>query len=270
MPEQRYAWNAADYARNSSAQLGWAEELIQKLGLQGNETVLDVGSGNGRVTAMLASQVPEGSVLGIDSSQDMVDLATRTYPPDDHTNLAFRCIDAREISFQDRFDVVFSNATLHWIRDHTAVLQGIGRSLRSGGKALLQMGGTGNAADILAVIDVLMDSGTWQSYFEGFAFPYGFYGPDDYAAWLPAAGLESLRVELIPKDMAHPGPAGLAGWIRTTWLPYTGKVPSGLRDAFIDEIVDLYLSRFPLDAAGRTHVRMVRLEVEARALPKAE
>ena len=153
MADSIYAWSATDYARNSSAQFGWAKELIQKLGLQGTERVLDVGSGSGRVTAMLAAEVPKGHVVGIDSSQDMVNLASGTYPPHDYGNLTFRCVDARELCFAGEFDVVFSNATLHWIHDHPTVLRGIRLGLKHAGRILLQMGGTGNAADIIAVMD---------------------------------------------------------------------------------------------------------------------
>jgi trans-aconitate 2-methyltransferase len=67
--------------------------------------------------------------------------------------------------------------------------------------------------------------------------------------------------------MTHPGRAGLAGWIRTTWMPYTQRVPEELRDRFIRDVVDTYLARHPLDENGLSHVRMLRLEVEAHAAP---
>ncbi|HEX2970865.1 MAG TPA: hypothetical protein VHP11_00945, partial [Tepidisphaeraceae bacterium] len=77
------------------------------------------------------------------------------------------------------------------------------------------------------------------------------------------AGLHPLRVELIPKDMIHPGPAGLAAWLRTTWHPYTQALPESLRQPFIDEVVRRYVASHPLDSQGNVHLAMVRLEVEA-------
>jgi trans-aconitate 2-methyltransferase len=71
------------------------------------------------------------------------------------------------------------------------------------------------------------------------------------------------RLELISKDMTQKGKEGLAGWIRTTWLPYTEKIPANLQDEFIDEIINLYSKKFPIDENGLFHVKMVRLEVEA-------
>ena len=70
--------------------------------------------------------------------------------------------------------------------------------------------------------------------------------------------------QLIEKDMTQKGPEGLSGWIRTTWMPYTHRVPEHERNAFVDEIVENYLKEYPLDAEGWAHVQMVRLEVEAK------
>lgn len=107
MPSQPTIWNADDYARHSSAQLKWARELISKLGLKGNESVLDIGCGNGRVTAELASLLPSGSVTGIDSSPDMVQLANNAFPPHIFPHLVFELMDACEINFTDKFDIIF-------------------------------------------------------------------------------------------------------------------------------------------------------------------
>jgi trans-aconitate methyltransferase len=261
-----YNWNAADYARHSAAQRIWARELVDKLILRGDEDVLDLGCGSGDVTAELTRAVPRGSVVGIDSSADMIALAVSNFPADKYPNLSFRQLDARNLDYQNHFDVVFSNAVLHWIHDHRPVLDGIGRSLRPGGKTLIQMGGRGNAAGVVAIMDIVIKEDSWNSHFQEFTFPYAFYGPGEYLSWLRAAGFEAERVELIPKDMVHGGPEGLAGWIRTTWLPYVSRIPAEHREAFIDEVVIRYLHTVPLDEDGRSHVQMIRLEVEARKL----
>ncbi len=270
MKEKSYRWDSQDYAKHSSAQLEWAQELIAKLRLRGDEAVLDIGSGDGKVTAAIAAQVPQGSVVGIDSSADMIALARRTFPAPEHPNLSFQEMDARRITFTSRFDVVFSSATLHWVKDQRAVLLGVSGCLKDGGRILFQLGGRGNAADILSVFDVLTAGDRWKPYFRDFEFPYGFYGPEEYRPWLEEAGFRALRVELIPKDMKQEGREGLAGWIRTTWLPYTQRLPAELREPFIAEIVDRYAAARPADAGGMMHVPMVRLEVEAvKAGPSA-
>lgn len=258
-----YVWDAADYERHSAAQQAWARELLAKLALQGDERLLDIGCGDGKVTAELARHLPAGYVVGIDSAASMVRLAQARQPPGERPNLRFCLADAIDLPFSAGFDVAFSNATLHWVPDHRRVLQGISRSLRPGGRVLLQMGGRGNAADILSLLSDMMRQSEWHEHFSGFVFPYAFYAPDEYLPWLQEARLHRLRVELIPKDMTHDGAGGLEGWIRTTWLPYTQRVPEPLRERFIHELAASYLAIHPLDQAGVAHVAMVRLEVEA-------
>ena len=260
---ETYAWDVPGYIRASAEQQNWGRELLDKLNLKGDEKVLDIGCGDGRLTAEIARRLPAGFALGVDNSGNMIAFARQRYKADAHPNLRFQVGDALSLPFRDEFDVVFSNAALHWVRGHLPVLAGVQRSLKGGGRALLQMGGRGNAAEVLDVLGVMLKSERWRNYFAGFIFPYGFYGPEEYEAWLPGAGLRPLRVELIPKDMKHDGGAGLARWIGSTWLPYVGRVPEERREELVADFVARYLERHPPDSRGRFHVKMVRLEVEA-------
>jgi trans-aconitate methyltransferase len=265
MNDKSYTWNASDYANHSSAQFEWAKELIGKLRLLGDEAVLDVGCGDGKVTALIAEHLPNGSAAGIDSSPDMVGLAGKNHPAPKHPNLTFLQMDARRISFDRLFDVVFSNAALHWVKEQDAVLAGVRASLKEGGRLLFQMGGKGNAGEALAVIDRLATRTPWREHLEDFPFPWTFPDVEEYGRLLAQTGFRPMRIELVAKDMVQKGREGLAGWIRTTWLPYIERIPNQLRESFISEILDEYLAESPLDAGGFAHVRMVRLEVEATA-----
>lgn len=263
MNEKNFAWNAADYAQNSTAQMAWAQELLGKLNLQPDESVLDIGCGDGKITLAIAEYVPQGQVVGIDSSASMISLAQQNLARSNCRNVQFSLMDATALTFEKQFDVVFSNAALHWTQKHLAVLAGIKKSLKPSGRLLLQMGGQGNARDIISILEQMMALVSWRKYFQDFAFPYGFYGVKEYEAWLQQVGLLPIRVELLPKDMQQAGKEGLAGWIRTTWLPYTERIPARLRETFITELVDKYVQAFPMDAQGNVHVAMVRLEVAA-------
>jgi trans-aconitate 2-methyltransferase len=263
---QMYKWNAVDYAKNSNVQQQWARELISKLNLKGSERLLDIGSGDGKVTAEIASHLPKGSVVGIDNSDEMIRLAQSMFSADAFTNLRFQCEDASNLPFKNEFDIVFSNATLHWILDHRPVLQGIYSSLKRGGKVLLQMGGRGNAGEVMDAFTRIIKEEEWLKYFHGFSFSYGFFGTDEYRLWLRGAGLDAKRVELIPKDAAHQGRSGFESWIRTTWLPYTQQVQEEKRELFISQLADVYLQQRPADETGIVHVNMIRLEVEALKL----
>ena len=126
------------------------------------------------------------------------------------------------------------------------------------------MGGKGNAKDIISILEDLIAKKKWKKYFKNFDFPYGFYDEKVYKAWLKNANLKPDRIELIPKDMSYNNKDGLAGWIRTTWLPYTDRIPELHRNEFIDLLVEKYIEKYPLDPHGNVHVKMVRLEVEAK------
>lgn len=246
--------------------MGWAQALIDQLALQGDESVLDIGCGDGKVTAELARHVPDGRVLGVDRSWAMVRLAQHSFAQ--VPNLAFAQMDAARLGFATGFDVAFSNATLHWVHDHRGVLDGVARALRPGGRLLFQMGGQGNAAGVVATMETLMARPAWRRYFTGFTFPYHFAAPEAFRQAMEAAGLRCERAELIEKDMQQAGAAGLAGWIRTTWLPYLERVPQEQRETFVETVVETYLAGHPLDQAGIAHVQMVRLE--ASGIKKAK
>ncbi|MGF7119117.1 class I SAM-dependent methyltransferase [Methanobacterium oryzae] len=258
-----YKWDAEDYKNSSLAQLEWAIEVISKLELKGNEKILDIGCGDGKITAQIARKVPEGSVLGIDSSKEMISLARKTFNSKKYSNLNFILNDAQELDFNNEFDIVFSNAALHWIKDHLSLLEQIKHSLRPSGKILFQMGGKGNAESILKIADEMINDGKWEKYFEYFEFPYGFYSAEEYKEWLQKVGFNKIRVQLISKDMEKNDESEMAGWIRTTWLPYTQRVPEELQKEFIEELIKRYLEKYPKDGKEHIHVGMVRLEVEA-------
>lgn len=233
-------WNAEDYAKNSSAQELWANELISNLSLKGSESLLDIGCGDGRITDVIARRLPSGFVVGIDSSESMIELASRSFT---RNNLVFYTMGATDIHLDKTFDIAFSNATLHWVKDHQTVLSNLKTYLNPNTKILFQMGGYGNAAEIIKVVEQITALDKWAEYFKGFEFPYSFYGVGDYEQWLPMTGYEAIRIELKPKDMVHKNPDELKGWLRTTWFPYTDRLPEHQRETFITEVVGAYLGK---------------------------
>jgi len=225
--------------------------------------VLDIGCGDGKITAAIAGRVPGGKVTGIDSSPDMIGFARGHYHVGEVHNLSFEVCDMRELPFVNGFDLVFSNASMHWVKEHDIVLKCIERALVPGGRMLIQMGGKGNAADIFAVIEKIIPDEPYAGYFKGFLSPYAFYGPEDYLPWLQSAELIPVRVELLPKVMVQHGYEGLSGWIKTTWHPYLECIPKDLQSRFIKDIYRHYIADHQPDPQGNIMIGMVRLEVEA-------
>jgi trans-aconitate methyltransferase len=256
-----YNWNAADYAQHSAGQERWARELIPLLELRPDDRVLDIGCGDGRITSTIAALVPQGSVVGVDSSDDMVRHASTL--TNGATNLTFAQRDARDLGFQEEFTAVFSNAVLHWIRDQQEVVDQIARALRPSGRVLVQCGGHGNAQGVIDSFMRVASRDQWKEHFIQFQSSYAFYSDHDYARWLRDAGLIIDELRLIPKDMIHAGEAAFEGWLRSAWHPYTSSVPDGDRAEFIREVTRDYVRAFPADDTGQLHVTMIRLQFRA-------
>jgi trans-aconitate methyltransferase len=259
----RVIWNPADYAANSAAQLTWARELMARLRLRGEERLLDVGCGDGKITAELARALPRGSIVGLDGSLEMLRFAREHFPAKKFANLQFVQMDARQLQFAEPFDVIFSNATLHWVDDHPAFLRGAAGGLKAGGRLVTSCGGKGNAQDVFVALRATMRRKRWRGCFRNLAAPYFFHRPEDYEKWLPRFGFKPELVRLANKRVHFAGRGGLAAWIRTTWLPYTQRVPVAQREDFIGDVVERFAAKHPIDGAGNLTVQMVRLEIEA-------
>jgi trans-aconitate methyltransferase len=275
-------WNAADYAANSVVQQTWARELIANINLRGDENILDVGCGDGKVTAEIARAVPHGSVAGVDASPQMIKFAKITFPAKQFPNLKFQVMDARKIKSAHPFDLIFSNAALHWVDDHEKILRSAASVLKSGGRLVVSCGGKGNAQDVFVALRPEMRLKRWRDFFRQMPTPYFFYAPGDYEKWLPKFGFKIQKLKLAPKDATYEGAIGFATWLRTTWIPYVQRVPEivgqssslsmsckmpdplkNLREEFIAAVTQRYVARHPPAADGKVHVRMVRLEIDA-------
>lgn len=258
------SWDAQDYEEHSATQVAWARECLERLALRGDERVLDLGCGDGRITAELAERLPKGSVLGVDASPAMVAHSCRKRLGGSITNLAFAEADATHLAISAEFDLVVSFNCLHWALDQGAVLAGIARSLAPAGRLFLHFGGRGNVAAMRAVVERAVEDDAWRAAFAGFAFPWCFPSDGEYRLLMEEAGLRPTRVELLSTQMSHQGSAALAGWLRTTWLPYLERLPAARRAAFVDEVVREYLLLRPADEHGMIAVDAVRLEAEGR------
>ena len=149
-------WDAATYDRVSTPQVEWAERVLDRLPLRGDETVLDAGCGSGRVTRMLLDRLPRGHVVAVDSTASMVEHAKAALDPERAT--VFQA-DLTELELDEPVDAVFSNAVFHWIRDHDLLFERLHAALRPGGRLVAQCGGQGNVERLHRVANQLADRG---------------------------------------------------------------------------------------------------------------
>jgi trans-aconitate methyltransferase len=260
---QAVEWDAEDYAAHSQGQYRWGLNNLDRLLLSGTECVLDVGSGDGKLTAEIARRVPGGRVVGVDNAPAMVEFASLSCA-ESQSNVSFVLGDAQALDFDAEFDIAFSNSTLHWVPDHPAVLRGLFRALKPGGRIYLSMSGRGTAAVVLSVIHELAQHAPWRTWLDHMPVPWYFFGSEEYRIWLHAAGFILGRVELVPRIMRQQGVAGVESWLRTAWMPYTDRVPEDDRALFVTEVAHGVAERCGASDDGSILLPMVNLEIEAR------
>ena len=181
-------------------------EVLERLELSGDETVLDAGCGSGRVTAHLLERLPRGSVLAVDGSEAMVDKA-REQLGDRATDLVSDLFELR--AGATRSTLIFSTATFHWILDHERLFARLRANLRPGGRLVAQCGGEGNVARHAAVIAAVAARRRFASHLEQMTGMWNFAGAEETEARLRGAGFEPTRCWLEPKPVQPPRAAGV-------------------------------------------------------------
>ena len=223
-------WDAVTYDRVSDVQFGWALEQLERTELRGDEVVLDAGCGSGRVTAELVRRVPRGRVYGVDVAPSMVEHA-RAALGDRATVL---CQDLIELDLPEPVDLVFSNATFHWIHDHDALFVALRAVLEPGGRLVAQCGGRGNIEAFRRVADEVASEAPFAQYFGGWQRPWTYAGDEATAERLQRAGFSTVRTWLEPKRV-FPERA----FVRTVCLVrHLDPLPAQLRDAFVDRVIE--------------------------------
>lgn len=260
----KYQWDANQYSLFSSSQQMWARESISKVNLKTYESVLDVGCGDGKVTAEIANYVKKGKVMGVDNSESMINLAKEKYPRSKYPNLDFKVGDAKYLDFNNEFNVIVSNAALHWVNDQLKVLKRMYNSLKIGGRIILQMGAKGNVPEAFFAVDNVIRKPKWSGYFVDLQSPYYFFDMKEYHNFISHTEFWDISIEILEKDMQHDGKENLKGWIRTTWLPFTQRIPEQQREEFIEEAFSVFAENFPADKNGVFHASAKRLIVSAK------
>jgi trans-aconitate 2-methyltransferase len=243
-------WDAATYDRVASPQEEWAREVLGRLPLNGDETVLDAGCGSGRVTRLLLDRLPEGRVIGVDASPSMI-AAARASLPDER--LALICADLLDLALEEPVDAAFSNATFHWVPDHERLFARLATAIAPGGRLVAQCGGEGNVAEVVRAVTAASAREPFARHLGG-AVPWNFAGPEQTEARLIAAGFVDVRCWLQEK-MARPGdPRAFARASGLAW--HLDRLPSDLHEPFLDEVMER-LGEEPTFA-------YVRLNIDAR------
>lgn len=235
------AWNAADYARHSSLQEAMASEALGLLELRGDEHVLDIGCGDGRISARIAEAlVPRGSVCGVDASDDMIAFAQRQHAG--VANLHFMVADARQLHFEGAFDAALSFNALHWVPDLAPALQGLRAALVPDGRAWLRLVTQGPVTSLETVAEQVRHHAAWAPHFIGFDDPYLRLDAERVATAALSAGLGVLSLHTRLQQWDFGSRAALFGFCRAGFGAWTRRLPPERREAFVDAVLDRYVA----------------------------
>ncbi|MEZ4524127.1 MAG: methyltransferase domain-containing protein [Thermomicrobiales bacterium] len=189
-------WNATEYHRLANPHVSWGRRVLDRLPLNGNETVIDAGCGSGRLTAELAGQLPNGQVIAIDLSANMLEQAKQHLLPLAGSRVRFRQADLQHLSVDEPVDAIFSTAALHWVLDHQTMFDHFFAALKPGGWLVAQCGGGPNIAGVLERAELLMRSDELGRYFAGWSGPWEFADADETAQRLENSGFVSIATGL--------------------------------------------------------------------------
>jgi len=244
-PATRPDWDGVAYHRLGRPQLEWGLRVLARLRLAGDETVLDAGCGSGRLTAELLRLVPRGRVLAVDLSSGMLSEAQRQLA-DSAERVRFVRADLAALPMVEAAEVVFSNATLHWVLDQERLFASLYRALKPGGRLEAQCGGGPNVARIRERAEELMRSPELSRYFDSWRDPWYFGDPVTAAERLRAAGFQDVETGLEPAPARFDDEATYRAFLTEVVIAhYLAPLPAEARTRFTDALVARALTDDP-------------------------
>jgi trans-aconitate 2-methyltransferase len=248
-------WDAKTYHEVAAPQEEWGREVLARLDLRGDETVLDAGCGSGRVTRLLLERLPDGRVIGVDGSSKMIEHAGEELA-DFGDRVELVVSDLLELEVDDRVDAIFSNATFHWILDHELLFGRLFATLKAGGTMEAQCGGLGNIAEWKRVLESLQGDQRFSPYLGGMPEVSNFASVGDTRDRLERAGfeLEPAGVWLERRTVQPPDPRAFTGAVGLS--KHLVLLPDDLHGPFTDAVLESMSHPFTLE--------YVRLNISAR------
>jgi trans-aconitate methyltransferase len=245
-------WDPCEYSAHGRFVTDLGASILEWLNPKPGEEILDLGCGDGVLTAQIAER--GARVLGVDASSEMVEAAH-------NRGVAARVNDATQLTFHRRFDAVFSNAVLHWIHDQPALLRGVAQALKPGGRFVAEMGGHGNIAAIRVALHAAL---AHHGLAELMAADNYFPTVAEYRGLLESHGFAVDAIELVPRPT--PLPTGMRAWLIMFRRGVFEAVPEDVRDTILDETLE-HLAPALCDGDGNWTADYVRLRFRAHLDP---
>ncbi len=246
--ESTNEWDTESYDEGHSFVFEYGEGVVDLLEPERGERILDLGCGTGHLTARISDS--GANTVGLDASKAMISNARDSYP-----ECEFVREDARDFSFDEPFDAVFSNAVLHWIPDQDAVLESVADALGPGGRFVAELGGAGNVA---AIVDAVRIEAAERGY--GVEGPWYFPSVGDYASKLELHGLETRYATLFDRPTKlENGTDGLADWLEMFGDSLLSPIPADERQSVISGVEDRLREDYLEDGTWTADYRRLRV-----------
>jgi trans-aconitate methyltransferase len=233
-------WNAASYHKVSGPQTNWGQKVLARFEVRGDERAIDVGCGSGRLTGELMERLPDGQLIAIDRSWNMLMTARANLRPVFGSRVKFAQVTLPAMPFKGWADLVFSTATFHWVPDHQALFHNIFCTLRPGGRLVAQCGGGPNLAKARAFAEGLRTAEPFAPYFAKWEDVWQYASAEATADRLRIAGFSDIDTNLEEATTMLASEADFREFVTTViFHPYLGMLPdAAMKQAFIDRVTE--------------------------------
>ena len=259
-----FEFDGEKYKKASSHQKEWANKILGEFNLNGNESILDLGCGDGTITNQLAEMVPQGNVVGIDASEGMIKTALDGKK---HQNIIFARIDIDEIKYIDEFDLIFSNATLHWVKDHKKLLKNVFKALKCNGTIRFNFAADGNCSYFYQVIKQAMTEEKYSNYFKEFTWPWFMPTIEAYQHLAQESDLSKIEVWGENADRNFENSDVMIKWIdQPSIVPFLKCIPEAEKNNFRNYVVERMIEKTKnedgtcFETFRRVNIRAIKLQ----------
>jgi trans-aconitate 2-methyltransferase len=229
-----HEFDGKKYRKASKHQKEWGLKIISEFNFRGNESILDLGCGDGILTRQLSGLVPDGKTVGIDASEGMIKAAKEL----ETDRLSFMKLNIDSINFTGEFDLIFSNATLHWVRDHKKLLANCHRALKENGIIRFNFAGDGNCSNFYEVIKEVMGNKNYKKYFLSFEWPWFMPAVEEYKSLVVSSDFKDIEVWDENADRYFVNKDEIAKWIdQPSIVPFLKLIDDEDKEVFRNEVV---------------------------------
>lgn len=235
-----FEFDGEKYKQASKHQKEWGNKLISELKLSGNEVILDLGCGDGILTEHLSALVPNGKVIGIDASVGMINTAKKL----EKENLSFICMDINDVGFTNQFDVILSNAALHWIINHKKLLENSFSALKMGGIIKWNFAGDGNCSNFFDTVKAVMKENTYKEYFIDFEWPWFMPSKAEYEELTANTEFKIIDISFENADRYFSDCDEMIKWIdQPSLVPFIKHIPDDKKESFRKKVIDIMIEK---------------------------